>query len=245
MTMAYMFGIHAVSALLKHQADTVEALLLLNGKRNARLKQVEQLAKGAGVAIRYLSQRELDHLVDGQRHQGVVVAMASMQPQATEKKDLLTHVDAIEGPPFLLILDGVQDPHNLGACLRSADAAGVHAVIVPKDKAVGLTPTVRKVASGAAETVPFFQVTNLARTLDQLKERGIWVMGSAAEASAFHYQEDFSVPLALVMGAEGKGMRRLTTEKCDHLLSIPMRGDVSVATGIFLFEVVRQRASER
>ena len=147
---------------------------------------------------------------------------------------------------FLLILDNVTDPHNLGACLRSADAAGVHGVIAPKDKAVGLTSTVSKVACGAAETVPFYQVTNLARTLKELQERGIWLYGTAGEASESVFKTDLKGPIAIVMGAEGKGLRRLTRESCDHLINIPMTGsvsslNVSVATGICLFEAVRQR----
>jgi len=157
-------------------------------------------------------------------------------------------LDQLAEPPFLLVLDQVQDPHNLGACLRSADAAGVHGVIAPRDNAVGLTPTVHKVASGAARTVPFFQVTNLARVLRTLKERGIWLVGAAGEAEQSIYQADLTGPLALVMGAEDTGLRRLTREECDFLVRIPMRGhveslNVSVATGVVLFEALRQRGA--
>ena len=156
-------------------------------------------------------------------------------------------IEKAETPPLFLVLDSVTDPHNLGACLRSADAAGVAAVIAPKDKAVGLTPVVRKVACGAAETVPFVVVTNLARTLDKMKDAGIWMIGAAGEAEQSIYQSDFNGPMAVVMGAEGSGMRRLTRERCDFLANIPMAGvvtslNVSVATGVFLFEALRQRS---
>jgi 23S rRNA (guanosine2251-2'-O)-methyltransferase len=169
-------------------------------------------------------------------------------PAARSESDLEALIAGIDGAPFLLILDGVTDPHNLGACLRSADAAGAHAVIAPKDNAVGLTPVAVKVASGAAESVPFVQVTNLARTLDRIKERGIWLIGTADDADATLYETDLQGPLALVLGSEGKGMRRLTRERCDLLLRLPMLGrveslNVSVTAGICLYEALRQRSS--
>jgi 23S rRNA (guanosine2251-2'-O)-methyltransferase len=177
-------------------------------------------------------------------HQGVIAFCQSTESYSED--DLQALLEGLDVPPFLLILDGVQDPHNLGACFRSADAAGVHAIIAPKDKSVGLTAVVSKVASGAAEAVPFVQVTNLARTLEILKEMGIWVYGAAGEAEQTLYQADLRGPIAIVLGSEGEGLRRLTRERCDVLLKIPMHGsvsslNVSVATGIFLFEALRQR----
>lgn len=165
-------------------------------------------------------------------------------------KELENFLNSIDGAPFLLILDTVQDPHNLGACLRSANAAGVHAVIIPKDKSVGITDVVKKVACGAAEVTPVFQVTNLARAIEMLKEKGIWIYGTADDAETTIYQQDFKGPIALVMGNEGFGMRRLTRDLCDFLFKIPMYGtveclNVSVATGVCLFEVVRQKISSK
>jgi len=187
----------------------------------------------------------LDEKAQG-NHQGV--AARAKPVQAKGENELLSQLDALDGAPLLLVLDTITDPHNLGACLRTADAAGVHAVIAPKDKAVGITATVSKVACGAAESVPFYQVTNLARTLKELQDRGIWLFGTAGEASESVYKTDLKGPIAIVMGAEGKGLRRLTREACDHLIHIPMAGDVSslnvsVATGVCLFEAVRQRHS--
>ena len=187
---------------------------------------------------------EIARAADGVNHQGVLAWVRSPKPRL--EKDLPDLLQGLDRPPFLLILDGVQDPHNLGACLRTADAAGVHAVIAPKDNAAGLTPTVCKVASGAAETVAYVQVTNLARAMDRLKEQGIWLTGTAGEATTDVYQADLKGPLGLVMGAEGSGLRRLTRERCDHLVRLPMLGrveslNVSVATGICLYEALRQR----
>ena len=179
---------------------------------------------------------------DGHGHQGVAARVETL-PQAHSLDDLL---DQVQGPPLLLVLDGVTDPHNLGACLRVADGAGAHAVIAPKDHAAGINATVAKVASGAAETVPYFMVTNLARTLGELKERAIWVIGTSGDASKNIFQVDLKAPVALVLGAEGPGMRHLTRKTCDELVSIPMQGaveslNVSVASGVCLFEAVRQR----
>jgi 23S rRNA (guanosine2251-2'-O)-methyltransferase len=191
-----------------------------------------------------MQREELDHLTQHGNHQGVLAY--TKQLKTFGEADLKHLLVNLTEPPFLLVLDGVQDPHNLGACFRSADAAGVHAIIAPKDKAVGITPVVSKVASGAAETVPFIQVTNLARTLEQLKELGVWIYGAAGEAEKTLYQTDLRGPIAIVLGAEGEGLRRLTRERCDLLVKIPMQGsvsslNVSVATGVFLFEAVRQR----
>jgi len=208
------------------------------------MERVRAAAQAGGITVHCVPRAELDALVGGARHQGVV-ARGTAPPQRSEV-DLDAVLAGQTKAAFLLVLDGVQDPHNLGACLRSADAAGVQAVIAPKDRSVSLTPTVRKVASGAAEAVPFIQVTNLARTLRELKQAGIWLVGTAGEAGTSLFEADLAGPLALVMGAEGKGLRRLTRETCDTLVHIPMAGsvaslNVSVATGICLFEAVRQR----
>jgi 23S rRNA (guanosine2251-2'-O)-methyltransferase len=218
-----------------------------------------ELAANQGVSVVRKPRDELDGLVTG-RHQGVVAetlddlsaraeAGQGSHPNLWPEAQLLSKVDEAERPVLILVLDGVTDPHNLGACLRSADAAGVDAVVVPKDRSADLNPAVRKVACGAAEVVPFVRVTNLSRTLDALKARGVWVFGAAGEAAGPIYDHDLTGPVALVMGAEGSGLRRLTRERCDFLVSLPMAGsvgslNVSVATGICLFEVVRQRRRE-
>jgi 23S rRNA (guanosine2251-2'-O)-methyltransferase len=239
--MAIVYGIHAVTAAI----DQLEEILLESGRRpNVRLAELIDQAKKSRVNITYVHREELDRLAENERHQGVVARLA--KSDSAVGNDPISFVEGLDHPPFVLILDGVTDPHNLGACLRSADAAGVDAVIVPKDNAVGLTPVVRKVACGAAETVPFFQVTNLARTLRDLQQAGVWLTGAAGEAEATIYEADLKSGLGLVMGAEGKGLRRLTREHCDFLIKIPMAGsveslNVSVATGICLFEAVRQR----
>lgn len=239
-----IFGIHAVHTALKQDPENVVSVMLDRKRQDKRVQPIRELAKQLGISVEEVDSRSLDQKAGrDQQHQGV---MAWYQPaEALNENDLFEMLDAVDAP-FLLILDGVTDPHNLGACLRTADAAGVNAVVVPKDKAVGLTPTVRKVACGAAETVPFVQVTNLARCLEQLKEQGVWLMGTSDKATSTVFQANLTGPLGLVMGAEGKGMRALTEKHCDVLLSIPMKGqveslNVSVATGIFLYEAVRQR----
>jgi len=242
--MSIVFGIHAVESALKQ--STVTELWLDAGQRpNARLSRLIDQAKQAGVTVSRHPREELDEAAAGERHQGVVAQLAASVPG--QQQDLMGLIEALDHPPFLLILDGVTDPHNLGACLRSANAAGVDAVIVPKDKAVGLTPVVRKVACGAAEVTPFYQVTNLARTLRDLQQAGVWLVGAAGEATESLYETDLRGPMALVLGSEGKGLRRLTREHCDLLVKIPMAGaveslNVSVATGVCLFEALRQRS---
>lgn len=236
-------GIHAVKAALQKDAKTVDELLLAPARNNRRLDSIRDIAKQAGVTIRQVSADELEFLCEGERHQGVA-ARVQVSQQAASLELLLQTVKQ----PLLLVLDGVQDPHNLGACLRTADAAGVDAVIVPQDKAVGLTPVVYKVACGAAETMPFYQVTNLARTLRMLQQEGVWLIGADERGDSDLYATDLKGPVALVMGAEGKGLRRLTREHCDVMMSIPMAGqvsslNVSVATGVCLFEIVRQRSA--
>jgi 23S rRNA (guanosine2251-2'-O)-methyltransferase len=237
-------GIHAVRSVLKFGAAGVGELWLERSRRDQRLQELAELAHAAGVQVCQMARDELDRAARGTNHQGAVAWVQA--PAARGEADLPEILDAIQGPPFVLVLDGVQDPHNLGACLRSADGAGVHCLIAPKDNAVGLTPAAVKVASGAAETLPYIQVTNLARTMDLLKDRGIWLYGAAGEAQASLYQTDLTGALGLVMGNEGKGLRRLTRERCDGLIRLPMRGyveslNVSVAAGICLYEALRQR----
>ena len=241
-----VFGLHAVAALLEHEPGRVTRLWVLASRKDARLNRLVDLARKRGVPINESTRVELDSLAEGARHQGVVAAYAGESAPLGEA-DLERLLDAVqEGPALVLVLDGVQDPHNLGACLRTADAAGAHAVVAPRDRAVGLTPAVLKVASGAAESVPFVQVTNLARTLRALKDRGLKVVGAAGEAEQSVFAADLSGPLALVMGGEGGGLRRLTREQCDALVRIPRAGaveslNVSVAAAVCLYEVVRQR----
>ncbi|MCU0622153.1 MAG: 23S rRNA (guanosine(2251)-2'-O)-methyltransferase RlmB [Gemmatimonadales bacterium] len=240
------YGIHAVRVLLSRDPARVRRLLVAGGRDDGRLGGLRALALQAGVAVVDADAARLDGLADGGRHQGVV---AELEPRATDPETLLEQaLESAVGAPLLLVLDGVQDPHNLGACLRSADAAGVAAVIVPKDRAAGLTPVVRKVGAGAAETVPLVAVVNLARTLRALRERGVWLVGTDDAAGRALFDADLTGPLALVMGSEGEGLRRLTRDCCDLLVSIPMAGaveslNVSVAAGVVLFEAVRQRSA--
>ena len=241
---ARVFGVHAVHALLQEQAAAVRELHLAAGSSNPRLQRLRKAAQGAGIPVCEVAREALDRQAGGVRHQGVMAVLAEAAQRASQPS-LDALLAGLSEAPFLLVLDGVQDPHNLGACLRSAAAAGVHGVIVPRDRAVGLTPVARKVACGAAEMLPFIRVTNLARTLRQLQAQGIWVAGADGEAARSLYEADLRGPLALVMGAEGKGLRRLTRECCDLLLAIPMAAgmeslNVSVATGICLFEARRR-----
>lgn len=237
-----IFGFHAVTARLRHEASSVEEIYVNSSRHDQRMREMIRAAEAARVRIIPVNVARLDSIVGTRRHQGVV-AKASQLSLARNLNELL---DAIEGPPLLLILDGITDPHNLGACLRGADAVGAHAVIAPKDRAVGLNATAAKVASGAADTVPYITVTNLARTLRELKEREILLIGTTDDAEKSLYDADFSGPFALVMGSEGEGMRRLTRETCDVLVGIPMFGaveslNVSFASGVCLYEARRQR----
>ena len=240
-----IFGLHSVRTALKHEGAVTE-LWVESRRQDRRIREVLQLAKEVGVSVNKVPKDELDTLAFGGNHQGVVAR--TQAPAALDEANLKALLNKLDVPPFLLVLDGVQDPHNLGACLRSADATGVHAVIAPKDRSVGLGPTVCKVACGAAESVPFVQVTNLARTLRWLQdEAGVWLIGTAGETEASLFKIDLTGPLALVMGGEEKGMRRLTREACDAVVKLPMAGkveslNVSVAAGVALFEAVRQRA---
>jgi 23S rRNA (guanosine2251-2'-O)-methyltransferase len=242
----WVYGLHAVDALLKHSPDAILQLYILQGRSDERLSAILERVANVGIPVAELSRADLDAKTGGV-HQGIAALCRELKLEKSEGflKQLL---DRLERPPLLLVLDGVTDPHNLGACLRSAEAAGVDAVIVPKDKSALMTPTVRKVACGAAEIVPFVTVTNLSRCLEALKQRGIWVYGAAGEAQQSIYKTDFKGPLAIVLGSEGAGMRRLTREHCDGLFSIPMAGEVSslnvsVSAGVCLFEAVRQRAT--
>lgn len=239
----WLFGIHSVQAVLKTSGSKIQELRVQKGRDDQRLKKILNLAEQQSIPVTWVLRSDLDALADG-RHQGVAALCQGAGVQ--DENYLFELLQNLEQPPFLLVLDGVTDPHNLGACMRSADAAGVHAIIVPKDNSVGITPTVQKVACGAAETVPLVVVTNLSRTLKQLQEQGIWNIGTAGEAEQLIYDTDLTGPVALVMGAEEKGMRRLTRQHCDLLIKLPMGGavsslNVSVATGVCLFEAVRQR----
>jgi 23S rRNA (guanosine2251-2'-O)-methyltransferase len=241
-----IYGVHAVEALLRHHPKRVKQVWLAEGRSDPRVQVITDLAAEARVRVGQCERREMDAWVEGV-HQGVV---ADVSPSQVWGEAMLEELlDRTEGAPLLLVLDGVTDPHNLGACMRTADAAGALAVIVPKDKSATLNATVRKVACGAAEVLPLVAVTNLARTLEKLRQRGLWTVGTAGEAEQELYQQDLTGPTILIMGAEGAGMRRLTREHCDFLVKLPMAGsvsslNVSVATGICLFEAVRQRGAK-
>ncbi|WP_421910320.1 23S rRNA (guanosine(2251)-2'-O)-methyltransferase RlmB [Marinobacter sp.] len=243
MSEEYIFGWHAVEAVLKREPARLQQVWIQTGREDRRVKTVADALNELGVRWKVVHRKELDQRVAGV-HQGIVAAVSESREWSED--DLLAMLSGSDKPPFLLILDGVTDPHNLGACLRTADAVGVQAVVVPKDKSASLSPTVRKVACGAAETVPLVRVTNLARFMRTIRDDGVWLIGTAGEADNTLYQADFTGPVALVMGAEGKGMRRLTREHCDLLINIPMLGhvdslNVSVATGACLYEALRQR----
>ncbi|MBK1693884.1 23S rRNA (guanosine(2251)-2'-O)-methyltransferase RlmB [Chromatium weissei] len=237
-------GIHSVRAALKFGNAGVAEIWLERSRHDRRLTEVTALARQTEVNIRHMERAELDTAAAGANHQGVLAWVRV--PAARSEQDLTALLNRLEQPPFLLLLDEITDPHNLGACLRTAEAVGVHAVIAPRDNAVGLTPVVCKVASGAAETLPYFQVTNLVRVMEDLKARGVWLTGTAGEAEFELYDVDFRGAIGLVMGSEGSGLRRLTREHCDRLVRLPMCGqveslNVSVAAGVCLYEALRQR----
>lgn len=245
MSLKILFGFHAVTVRLKVGPQSIKELHFDATRRDQRMRQFLARAQEAGVLLVESDDDRLQRLCGTHRHQGVAARVANL-PQARSLDDLL---DTLEEPPLLLVLDGVTDPHNLGACLRVADGAGAHAVIAPKDHAVGVNATVAKVASGAAETVPYFMVTNLARTLGELKERDIWVVGTSDDAPSTVYGTSLVRATALVLGAEGSGMRQLTRKHCDELISIPMMGaveslNVSVASAVCLYEARRQRLAQ-
>jgi 23S rRNA (guanosine2251-2'-O)-methyltransferase len=239
-----LFGLHSVQAALDYSPKKIHKAWVDSGRLDKRLTQAVDDLLALGIEPEKVDKKRLDRLADNNNHQGIVIEVE--MPGELSESDLKTAVESLSETALFLVLDNVQDPHNLGACLRTADATGVHGVIITKDNATGITPTVCKVASGAAETVPVYQVTNLARTLRWLKGEGLWIMGAAGETAQTAYKTDFTVPMALVVGAEGKGLRRLTKEQCDVLVSVPMLGQVdslnlSVATGVLLYEAVRQR----
>jgi 23S rRNA (guanosine2251-2'-O)-methyltransferase len=241
-----LFGFHAVGVRLKTAPASIIEIYYETTRRDARMRQFLERAAEAGARLIESDGLRITKLAGNAGHQGVAARVHPVQ-QARSLDELLEGLEEAGTVPLLLVLDGVTDPHNLGACLRVADGAGAHAVIAPKDHAVGVNATVAKVASGAAETVPYFMVTNLARTMNELKERSIWCIGTAEDAPQTLYEADLKIPVALVLGAEGPGMRQLTRKTCDALISIPMRGaveslNVSVASGVCLYEALRQRS---
>jgi 23S rRNA (guanosine2251-2'-O)-methyltransferase len=241
----HVYGLHAVAGLVANRPASIATLVVAEGTVERRLEGLLEQAAAARIPITRLPRAELDRLLPDTRHQNVLATLREGMPERGGR-ELPAFLAALDEPAFLLVLDGVQDPHNLGACLRTADAAGVHAVILPRDRAAGITPVVHKVASGAVESVPLFTVTNLARTLRRLRETGIWIYGTSDTGGQDLYTTDLSGPVALVLGGEGKGLRRLTREHCDYLVTIPMAGqveslNVSVAAGVLLFEALRQR----
>jgi len=238
-----IFGLHAVESVLQNDPANILEFWIEINRNDKRIKQLVEQIKKLGLSIEYIKKKDLENRCNSKKTQGIAARYRGAGASSGQSLTDLIKKDNV----FLLILDGVQDPHNLGACLRSADAAGVDAVIAPKDRATGITPVVRKVACGAAETVPFIQVTNLSRVLKQLKDEYVWIVGAAGEADTHIYDAKLKGKLAIVMGAEEKGMRRLTRENCDQLVKLPMAGqveslNVSVATGVCLFEAVRQRS---
>lgn len=248
MSESWIVGINPVDGALGNDAERVRELLIEQGQRNARVQELAERAKALKIPVHHRSRDELDKLAGEARHQGVAALYEA--PPLAHESDLAALLERDGSDTLVLVLDGVTDPHNLGACLRSAAAAKVTAVIVPKDRAVGLTPVVRRASAGSADRVPLIAVTNLARTLRELKDAGVWITGLAGDSDTSVYGVDFKGPMALVLGGEGEGMRRLTRELCDFVAKIPMPGameslNVSVATGVVLFEVLRQRGSVR
>jgi len=240
----YIFGLHSVQHVLQQDTSRIIEIWVQDNRRDAKVQVLIEQLQQQDFTLQYVPKKTLDKLAQSEHHQGILLRCQAA-PIHTEET-LETLLATLTTPAFFLVLDEVQDPHNLGACLRTADAVGVHAVIIPKNRSCPMTSTVRKVASGAAETMPVIQITNLARTLRWLQEQGVWVIGTVAEAEKNLYETDLTGAIALVMGAEGSGLRRLTQETCDKLMKIPMLGtveslNVSVATGICLYEIVRQR----
>jgi 23S rRNA (guanosine2251-2'-O)-methyltransferase len=248
-----IYGIHAIWGLLKAHPEDIQEIFFLEARADKRLQALLKEAREQGIVARAVSKKDFEHWLPSVSHQGIAARLGKEENASSllgkaslSEEDLLELLQKAKKWPLLLILDCIQDPHNLGACLRTADAVGIDAVILPKDRSATLTPVVRKVASGAAETVPLVQVTNLARTLAQLKELGVWIIGASMAAQHSLYQIDFKCPAAIVLGAEGTGLRRLTEENCDLLMNIPMVGsveslNVSVAAAVCLYEAFRQR----
>ncbi|TMX54275.1 23S rRNA (guanosine(2251)-2'-O)-methyltransferase RlmB [Vibrio alginolyticus] len=247
MSNEFIYGIHAVKAVLEREPERFIEAYVLKGRQDDRLMPILNDLQVCGVSIQQMTRKTLDDKARGANHQGII---ARVKPAKQLNENDIDDILAKHESPLLLVLDGVTDPHNLGACLRNADAAGAAAIIVPKDRSAPMNATVSKVACGAAEVVPLIRVTNLARTMRTLQEKGIWFVGTAGEATHDIYQAKLTGPLAIVMGAEGDGMRRLTRETCDDLIKVPMAGsvsslNVSVASGICLFEAVRQRIAAK
>ena len=248
MSESWIVGINPVEGALSNDAERVRELLVEQGQRNARVLELAERAKALKIPVNHRPREQLDKLAGEARHQGVAALYEA--PPLAHENDLAALMERDGSDTLILVLDGVTDPHNLGACLRSAAAAKVTAVIVPKDRAVGLTPVVRRASAGGADRVPLIAVTNLARTLRELKEAGVWITGLAGDTDTAIYGVDFRGPVALVLGGEGEGIRRLTRELCDFVAKIPMPGameslNVSVATGVVLFEALRQRSAKR
>lgn len=241
-----LFGFHAIQSRMRQHASSIQEILIDRERVDPRMKDLLKLAEASDVRVMQVERARLDGMAGNGRHQGVIARVVDTPMPYKDIHDILE--SDLKEPPFFLILDGVEDPHNLGACLRVADAMGVHAVIAPKDRAVGLNATVRKVASGAAETVPFIAVTNLARTIRELKDAGVFVVGTTMDSPNTLFNTKLDGPIAIVLGAEGDGLRRLTAETCDTLVTIPMFGsveslNVSVASGMCLYEARRQRSA--
>lgn len=244
MSAELIMGIHAVESALSNAPEQLSGFIVAQESHNPRVRKLVQKATELGIRVTTEPRALLDSKSSGERHQDIMVEFTA--GNTLGEKDLARVLEAIDGPPLVLVLDGVQDPHNLGACLRTAEAAGVHLVILTKDRSAGLTPVTRRSASGAAEVLPLIFATNLARVLRQLKDKGVWLLGTSDQAENSLYETDLSGPMALVLGSEGKGMRRLTSELCDFHARIPMHGsvsslNVSVAAGVCLFEMARQR----
>ena len=243
-TNEYVYGLHSVQALLSHKADQAYVLYIQQGSNHPKVAEIMQLATRQGIAVEQVNKTQLDRLTEQGNHQGVAMRVKAVTLPGED--DLFIMLTTLTKPPFLLLLDEIQDPHNLGACLRTAAAVGVDAVVMPRMRTAGITSTVRKVASGAAEILPIYAVTNLARCMRDLQKQGVWLIGAAATATQSLYATDLTGALGIVMGNEGSGLRRLTGEQCDVLVSIPMEStvaslNVSVATGVCLFEARRQR----
>jgi 23S rRNA (guanosine2251-2'-O)-methyltransferase len=248
MSAEIVYGIHSLAAIIEREPERLIEIYALKGRQDERVTPIINQAQSLGLSVQFMSRKALDDKSKGEQHQGIMAKVKSAkQKDEHDLQQILEQKEAAGKSPFLLVLDGVTDPHNLGAVLRTADAAGVDAVIVPKDRSAKLNGTARKVACGAAEVIPLIVVTNLARALKQLQDSGVWIIGTAGEAEKDVFNMGLTGPLALVMGAEGTGMRRLTREHCDDLVKIPMAGsvsslNVSVATGVILYEAVRQRS---
>lgn len=244
MNLTKIFGIHAAQAALDYSADKINKIWVDEQRQDKRLAELTSQMRRLGIALEKSDRKRLDKMTDGKNHQGIVLEIEI--PSVHSEEELKHAIKTMSQVPLFLVLDQVQDPHNLGACLRTADAAGAHGIIITKDNSASITPTVCKVACGAVETVPVYQVTNLARTLRWLKEQNIWVMGTSGDTEQSVFTADLTIPLALVMGTEGTGMRRLTQEQCDFLVKIPMSGtveslNVSVAAGVMMYEAFKQR----